>query len=430
MARAAHAPGPARATAELAARSWAALSFGFLLAFGSSVGQSYFIGLFGAELRTQLGLSHGAFGGIYAAATIASAIALLFVGKLADRLHPRNAALITTFWLTGAAALMAFVTHPVMLALALFALRLGGQGMMSHIALTTLGRWFQRERGRAVALATLGFPAAEAVLPPVVALGLVQFGFKAVWLFAAGILIALVSPALALLSTLAVRERDQAARQAENAGAASRQPSWTQAQVLRDTRFYALCPGLLAPPFIVTGLLFHQAHLAEINGWSLPGFAALFPLFAGAALAAGLGVGALADRYGSRRIVPFFLAPLGAALLLFSLTDALPAAGLAMALTGVTAGGATVLFGTLWVELYGPAHLGAIRALTVSLMVLATALAPAAMGALIDLGLSLDLQFQGLSLYIVVCIAVLLRLRPRLTAQAPPPIAAESPPGP
>jgi MFS family permease len=195
----------ALATVAFAGRSWAALSFGFLLAFGSSVGQSYFIGLFGADIRADLGLSHGAFGGIYSAATLASAGSLLFVGKLADHLSARAAALLTTLWLTGAAILMAFAANAVMLGAALFALRLGGQGMMSHIALTTLGRWFQRERGRAVALATLGFPTAEAMLPPLVAIGLVQLGATSVWLIAAVLMIGLVAPTLFVLSTLAGR---------------------------------------------------------------------------------------------------------------------------------------------------------------------------------------------------------------------------------
>jgi MFS family permease len=190
--------------------------------------------------------------------------------------------------------------------------------------------------------------------------------------------------------------------------------------VLKDPRFYAICPGLLAAPFIVTGLLFHQGWLVEVNAWTLSGFAALFPLFAGAAVAAGLLTGALADRYGSRRVLPAYLAPLGLALLLFSITDSLGVAALCMALVGVTAGGATVLFGTVWAELYGLAHLGAIRALAVSLMVFATALGPGAMGVLIDLGVGLDAQFQGLAVYVAACIAGLLWLQPRLIAKTPP----------
>ena len=36
--------------------------------------------------------------------------------------------------------------------------------MFGHIAMTTLGRWFVNHRGRAVALANLGYPASEILL--------------------------------------------------------------------------------------------------------------------------------------------------------------------------------------------------------------------------------------------------------------------------
>jgi len=39
-----------------------------------------------------------------------------------------------------------------MLVIAIYLLRLAGQGMMSHTAMTAMGRWFVAERGRAVAV--------------------------------------------------------------------------------------------------------------------------------------------------------------------------------------------------------------------------------------------------------------------------------------
>jgi len=47
------------------------------MAFGSSVGQTYFISLFAGEIRTEFNLSHGRFGALYTAATIASAAVFL-----------------------------------------------------------------------------------------------------------------------------------------------------------------------------------------------------------------------------------------------------------------------------------------------------------------------------------------------------------------
>ena len=41
---------------------WRFLLFGVAMAFCSSLGQTFFISLFSSEIRSELGLSHGAFG--------------------------------------------------------------------------------------------------------------------------------------------------------------------------------------------------------------------------------------------------------------------------------------------------------------------------------------------------------------------------------
>ena len=63
---------------------WRFILFGMAMAFCSSLGQTFFISLFSAEIRGELGLSHGAFGTYYAIGTTASAICLLWLGKLAE----------------------------------------------------------------------------------------------------------------------------------------------------------------------------------------------------------------------------------------------------------------------------------------------------------------------------------------------------------
>jgi len=76
---------------------WRLLLFGFVMTFGSSLGQTYFIGLFGGEMRGDLGLSHGDFGAIYSSATLASAVMLLWTGSLIDRLDlPHYSYLVVT----------------------------------------------------------------------------------------------------------------------------------------------------------------------------------------------------------------------------------------------------------------------------------------------------------------------------------------------
>ncbi|MEL6751956.1 MAG: MFS transporter, partial [Pseudomonadota bacterium] len=58
------------------------LAGGFLLSLFSCFGQTFFISIWGAEIREAFGLSLGGFGGLYMGATLASAACLPFVGRL------------------------------------------------------------------------------------------------------------------------------------------------------------------------------------------------------------------------------------------------------------------------------------------------------------------------------------------------------------
>ncbi len=405
-------------------RAAPALGFGFFLAFGSSLGQTYFISLFAGELRTALDLSHGAFGGLYSIATTASAVTLVWLGKLADRFDLVGLSVLMLATLAGCALLMARVDSILWLAVALFGLRLGGQGMLSHLSMTAMARWFTRERGRALSVAVLGFPAGEALLPIAVALTLVLLTWRQIWVGAALIMVAVAIP---LIMWLGHKIREQGLDRPEPRPSAANgqcDASWTRAQVLRDVRFYGLLPGLLAPPFIITGVLFHQIHLLEVKAWTLSDFAACYPLYAGTATLVALGIGWLVDRYGALRLLPLYLLPLGLGLALLGTSDTILVAAVFMALMGATAGGATVVLGALWAEIYGTAHLGAIRALAVALLVLATAISPGAMGWLIDRGVSLDLQLQILSAYTIACTLGFTLLLPRLKRHRAPSMPA------
>ena len=60
----------------LAASSPGLISFGFLIAFASSFGQTFFIGVFGPSVQAEFGLTHTGWGTIYLVGTLASALVL------------------------------------------------------------------------------------------------------------------------------------------------------------------------------------------------------------------------------------------------------------------------------------------------------------------------------------------------------------------
>ncbi|PWG62166.1 MFS transporter [Spiribacter halobius] len=359
------------------------LAFGVLLVGLSGSGQSFFISLFGGEIRAAFGLSNAGFGGVYALATLISGLLLIFLGRGVDRLA---LPLFTTLVLAGAAGgavLLASAPAAWVLLPALLLLRVCGQGLMVHVAQTTVARRFDRRRGTAVSVVTLGLPLAEAVLPSVAVLLIAGLGWRGAWLAIAAALLLLGLPlALALLRGEAVPRSRAEGTGTGNAG------DWGRRAVLRDARFYAALPALLAPPFVITALFIHQVAVAEAKGWTLGWLAAVFPAFAVSHVLALLLSGPLVDRLGAVRLLPVYLLPLALALLVLALGGGQLAAPLYLGLAGLSVGAAGTLMGALWPELYGVTHLGAIRGLAHGCMVLSTAVAPALAGLLLDVGLS------------------------------------------
>lgn len=372
------------------------LGAGLLLTFSSGAGQTYFIALFAGEIRAEFALSHGGFGLLYMLATLASAVTLVFLGRLMDLWQARTVALATILMLAVAAAMMATAHHVVPLVVGLYLLRLFGQGMMSHIAMTAMGRWFVAERGRAVSITATGYQFGEAVLPLLFVALLAQLDWRTLWWGVAAVLLCVTLPMSARL--LAVPRSPRAAeRQREEAGR-----QWTRRDVLGDPLFWATITSVLAPAFIGTSVFFHQIHLAETKGWPLSVMASGFAVMAACTVIVGLISGRVIDAIGSVRLLPVFLLPLACACFLLSIVDAPGAAWAFMALLGVSYGMSSSVFGALWPELYGTRNLGAVRSLVFAGMVFSSALGPGLTGGLIDRGIAFEQQLAYMAVYCLV----------------------------
>jgi len=147
---------------------WANAPFlfaGFMLALLSSFGQTFFIAVFAGEIRSEFSLSHGEWGGIFGLATAVSAGLMLWAGGLTDRFRVRTLGAVVLMGLALACLGMAANPLLALLPVVIFALRFLGQGMTSHISGVAMVRWFAGSRGRALAVAALGFSVGEALLP-------------------------------------------------------------------------------------------------------------------------------------------------------------------------------------------------------------------------------------------------------------------------
>jgi len=375
------------------------LGFGALFCFTSSFGQTFFIAVFGGAIRAEFGLGHGSFGAAYSLATLASAITLIWLGKLVDRMDTGRLTALVVGGLAVAALAMSFTTGLVTLAVTFYGLRLFGQGMATHIAISTMAKRFAAARGRAISIATLGIAASEMVMPPVAVLVL-ELGWRWGWRAFAAVLLVVILPLLVSLLRRAGRRPvvEEASIGAPPAPVASRR----QGEVLRDWRFWLLLPGILAAPLLVTGIFFHHVHIVEAKGWSLGLFAVTFTIYAGGAVVSSLASGWLVDRLGARRPLIAFPLVLAWGCLLLAASDAFLAGIAMMLLFGIVSGGQATTTSALWAELYGTEHIGAIRSLAMALMVFGSALSPIIFGAVFDLGVSVEAVAVASAIYAVL----------------------------
>jgi MFS family permease len=373
------------------------LTFGFLLTLLSSVGQTYFIALFGAEIRTEYNLSHGELGLIFSGATLASAACLIWAGRKLDDVDLRLYCAVVLIGLAAACCLLAGGYGIAFLVLGFFGLRLCGQGLLGHASQTAMARYFDAGRGKALSIASLGYAIGQAIFPTVVVFLIAVVGWRVAWWSFGGAILVVMIPIIlmllrghgarhsALLERMAAAER----RQAESPDAAVER-QWPLRDVLRHPAFYLVMTNVIAPGMLMTGLMFHQIHMIETKSWDVDWFAACFAVYSVFSVITGLLVGPLIDRYSAHRLITCYLAPMGIGILALVVTDHPGAVLVWFILSGATSGMHRSIVGAFWAEAYGVRHLGAIRGLVSGISVVGTAVSPVMFGWMIDSGVSIE----------------------------------------
>lgn len=371
---------------------------GFLFAFTSSYGQTYFISLFAGEIRGEFGLTDGQWGGIYTLGTTLSAIAMIGAGVLTDRFRARTLAIWISIGLALACLALASVPNAVVLIAVIFALRFFGQGMMSQLSAVSMARWFVATRGRALSVASMGFSVAQAILPVIFVALLGVIAWRGLWVLAA-VLVLITIPVQRRLLRL---ERTPSSMAEANQALGMGGKHWTRGQVLRSPLFWLMVPALLGPPAWGTALFFQQVHLTEVKGWDLVSFVALMPLFTGAAIGATFASGGAIDRFGARRLIPFYMLPFALSFLILAFAQTIGHAAIGLAVFGIGQGMQATIPASFWAEYFGTRHLGSIKAIAAAIMVFGSAIGPGVSGALIDFGITFPEQMISIAVYFLL----------------------------
>lgn len=390
------------------------LGFGFLHAFASSAGQTFVIALFLPGIKASFQLGDGEVASLYAAATVVSAGALWLVGRWIDRVDLVQYSLLSGLLLAIACLLTASSTWVSLLAIGFFALRLGGQGLLSHVGVTAIARYFKEDRGKALSLTSMGHSLGEAALPVIIVTLIAAWGWRPA-MVAAGVfslLIIIVADALVRKNPafrkprMAIVWTTQAAAQvaakvevqvAAQVGAQAPAPGRPEIEpdFLRSRYFLMSTPLLVAPPMFITALIFHQALIAQENGFSLEWFAVSFVAFAVARVVAGFLIGPWVDHTGARKLFPLHVLPLCVGIAILVLGTATWVVPVYWVFAGITSGMAGTLQAAMVAEHVKPNRIGGVRGFIAAMMILATAAGPVIFAWLTGAGLTLSSVLWG-----------------------------------
>ncbi|MDB9936536.1 MFS transporter [Candidatus Pelagibacter sp.] len=389
--------------------------FGFIFTFFSSFGQSFFLGLFNSSIRDALSITHGQFGSIYASATLLSSLILVWIGKKIDDFNILKFASYVITLLAVSCFLFSKISSLVFLFLSIFLMRLSGQGLMSHTATTTISRFFEKTRGRALSITWLGLSLAEFILPLLIIFLLTFVDWRNIWIVIS-IFIIVVLPIITFSLVKNVKLDSRESVNLNNVKAKEIK-QWKRSEVLKDYRFYIICLTMLAMPSIATGTFVYQSFIVSSKGWGPYVIAQSFMVYSVLSVIALFLSGFLIDKFTSRKLLIYMNIPLLFATFVLYYFNSPFSSYVFLGLIGISNGLSNVLGSATWAEIYGVKYIGSIKALTTAFMVFSTAFGTALFGILIDNSFSIEQIALASGSYTLIAIFLLFLIKKKLNPQ-------------
>lgn len=393
---------------------WVILAVASLIMFGTGPGQSHLIGLFFDPISQELGLSRTSIAAAYGSATLIAALALPRMGRLVDRHGPATMLSIIAFGLGAFAILFSFATGWIYLAIGFAGLRFLGQGSLMLNCANMAAQWFDKKRGFAVGLMTLGFPISIALHPPIAQWLIDTVGWREAWIWLGiSTWIMLIPPILLFLyskpSDVGLRPDGEAALM-ENETAPPI-VGYTRAQALRMPAFYLIIAGMSSLSMLVTSLHVEYTGILKAHGLEAQTAATMFTISGISAAVFMPIVGRMLDLLPTKWMYFAGLLVMSASLISSTLVGGLVSAVVFALIFGLNNAVTMTFVGFLWPRYFGRRYLGSIQGTGQMIMIIGASLGPLPLGFALDTWGSYDGMLMALALIpvsVAVIVAVLM----------------------
>ena len=308
------------------------------------------------------------------------------IGLMIDRLGPRRVLLFGVASAAAGVLLISFMSDLWQFFLGMVLIAVGTSSASGHVGLVATATWFDRRRGRALSVLTLG--GATAGMLTVGAGWLVD---ELGWRVALRVMVVAVV-AIGAVAALDVRSRpDDHPQPMDGIGAplapgVTPMPRWgiPVGEALRTRAFLFLTVAVLANGFGWTAVLVHQVPFLESLGASTTTAAAFVSVFAVATISGRLGFGYLADLFDKRYVYAAALAALAVGVLGLGLARTHQQGLVALLLVAPGFGGVMPVRPALIADFFGTAHFGVISGVSEMTMTIGAFLGPLVVGLAVD----------------------------------------------
>jgi MFS family permease len=390
---------------------WMILAVASLIMFGTGPGQSHLIGLFFDPISQELGLSRTSIATAYGSATLFAALLLPQMGKLVDRHGPATMLSIVAFGLGAFAIFFSFATGWIYLAIGFAGLRFLGQGSLMLSCANMTSQWFDKKRGFALGLMSLGFPISIALHPPLVQWLIETVGWREAWIWLGiSTWIMLIPPILLFLnsrpSDIGLRPDGEAALKEGDAPPPAI-VGYTRAEALSMRAFYLFVGGIASLSMLVTSLHVEYTGILKSHGLDGQTAATMFTISGISAAVMMPIVGRLLDILPTKWMFFGGLWVQAASLLAITFATDLSSAILFAVIFGLNNAVTMTYVGFMWPKYFGRKHLGSIQGTGQMFIIFGASIGPIPLGFALDTWGEYDTMLRLLAIIPIAISAVI-----------------------
>lgn len=354
-------------------------------------GQTVGVSAFTDPLMKVTGLDRVTLANAYLAGTIISGCILPFGGRIIDKVGLRITGMLASVGLGCALLYLSTIDIVIgtkasalktamILASGFFFVRFFGQGMLTMVSRTMLGKWFDRRRGLATAIHSVFMSLCFGIAPASLIAWVAIHGWKTTWRQMAII----VGLGMTLFIWTFFRERPEEVGLSmdgfddprDEPGAEKEERGCTWKDATKALPFWVVTLALSSQALLITGITFHIADIGRVVNMNATDTAALFFPISLVATITSMVISTVSDYIPVRRVVMIMMIGQGIGIATVAHLDQSIAFWVAAFGIGLAAGCFGPLATISMPRFFGRKELGTINGIVMMSMVIASALGP------------------------------------------------------